>query len=459
MYQKRIYIVGGGTFSYIRTHLGLSAMSFGNTARQIENLCQDTNMEAVLVLTAMGNSGQSFIPPAISREFDAYGVVPKSLVTNDDVARFLHFVNQDMKAKIVFMSAAMCDFTANILDVFDHMFVSDSGKYRPRLDSNRSYRLDLNPAQKVISLIRNGGIYTTVDNQELKFQPRKDIFLVGFKTTSGDTEDTQYLKALNLCKKASCNLVLANDVVTRRNMIVTPEEARYHVTTNRNEVLKNLVEMANLRSHLTFTRSTVVAGESVPWDSPLVPNALRTVVDHCIKQAAYKPFNDLTVGHFACKLDDTTFLTSRRKTNFNFLSSIGLVKIKTDGPDSVIAYGGKPSVGGQSQRIVFTDHPEYDCIVHFHCPIRPDSKVPIVSQREFECGSHECGRNTSNNLKQFSFGLTPTSTGAKQQVLSAVYLDQHGPNIVFNRTLDPFLVIKFIEENFDLSQKTGGPVS
>ena len=125
------------------------------------------------------------------------------------------------------------------------------------------------------------------------------------------------------------------------------------------------------------------------------------------------------------------------------MKKVGLVKVKTDGPDSVIAYGSKPSVGGQSQRIVFTDHPGTDCIVHFHCEKKASSSVPTVSQREYECGSHECGRNTSRGLARFGN-------------LQAVYLDQHGPNIVFGRDTDPKEVIDFIEANFDLETKTGG---
>jgi ribulose-5-phosphate 4-epimerase/fuculose-1-phosphate aldolase len=273
---------------------------------------------------------------------------------------------------------------------------------------------------------------------------RKDILLVGFKHTSGASPDEQYIVGLHLVKEASCNLVLANDTVSRRNMVVTPEEARYHVTTDRDEALRGLVEMAYLRSHLTFTRSTVVAGEPVPWDSLLVPDSLREVVNYCIRRGAYKPFRGSTAGHFAVKLDASTFLTSRRKTDFNNLGRVGLVKVVTDGPDSVIAYGSKPSVGGQSQRIVFHDHPDHDCIVHFHCPIKPGSEVPQVSQREYECGSHECGQNTSRGLRRFGN-------------LSAVYLQEHGPNVVFHRSIDPQEVIHFIEDNFDLSEKTGGP--
>ena len=35
-------------------------------------------------------------------------------------------------------------------------------------------------------------------------------------------------------------------------------------------------------------------------------------------------------------------------------------------------------------------------------------------------------------------------------------LDNHGPNIVFNHNIDPQEVIDFINQNFDLSDKTGG---
>lgn len=364
------------------------------------------------------------------------------IVTNDDVEKEVQKCIESNLTKIIIMNAALCDFNGVISEpskklsgITVYSPVKERGKHAKRLQSalidNEPYRMDLYPNDKIISKIR---------------KVRKDIFLVGFKTTTGNSEDEQYIAGLNLLKKNSCNLVLANDVVTRTNMVITPEEARYHVTTDRDEALKGLLEMAFYRSHLSFTRSTVVEGTPVPWDSPEVPESLRTVVNYCINNKAYKPFNGATVGHFACKLSDQEFLTSIRKTNFNDLSKNGLVRVKTDGPDTVLAFGAKPSVGGQSQRIVFNDHQGYDCIVHFHSPLKEGSEIPVVSQRLVECGSHACGRNTSNNLKQFGN-------------LKAVYLDNHGPNIIFNKNIDPQEVINFIEANFDLSQKTGGFVS
>jgi ribulose-5-phosphate 4-epimerase/fuculose-1-phosphate aldolase len=276
---------------------------------------------------------------------------------------------------------------------------------------------------------------------------RKDIFLVAFKTTAGNSEGEQYLAGLNLLKANSCNMVLANDIVTRMNMIIVPEEARYCVTTDRTKVLETLVQMTMARASLHFTRSVVVEGETVDWNGPDVPDSLRTVVNHCIEKGAYKPFRGSTAGHFAYKVDDQTFITSKRKTNYNNLDQVGLVKVVSRGPDEVIAYGAKPSVGGQSQRIVFAEHQDVDCIVHFHCPPLPGVNVSTRPQQMLECGSHECGKNTSDGLAIIEPGI------------KAVFLDEHGPNIAFNRNIDPALVMDFIDRHFDLSAKTGGLVA
>ena len=409
MTRKIVYVVGGGTISHIRNHLALCAPAYGATARRIAELAQSHSdkMAVHLRLTRMAD-------PA------------SQIITTQDLSVLLDDIVADSRTKIVFWNPAIVDFDGRVDEV-------PSGKYARRLQTSAGpQKLDLFPAEKLIARIRNGN-----------GTPRKDIFLVGFKTTTEASPEEQYRAALNMLKASSANLVLANDTITRLNMIVVPEEAAYHATTNREEALGNLVEMAYLRSHLTFTRSTVVNGDPIPWDSPLVPATLRAVVNHCIERGAYRRFRGVTAGHFAVKLNDTTFLTSRRKTDFNDMRHIGLVKVCTDGTDTVIAYGSKPSVGGQSQRIIFAEHPDTDCIVHFHCPIRPDSAVPKVSQREFECGSHQCGKNTSDGLRKFGN-------------LHAVYLDQHGPNIVFPGSISPEEVIGFIERNFDLEKKTGG---
>lgn len=430
MSNKKIHIIGGGTVAHIRNHLALCAPAYGNTARQLTDMFSDhpdNKLDVYLHLTKMADpEGES------------------QLETNQDISDLVDQLVADESTKIIVMNAALCDFEPELIWPMKHNGngapYSNFGRHEKRLKTKDLKDVDLRiiPAQKIINKIR---------------KTRKDITLVAFKTTCGATEDEQYLAGLELMKKNSVNLVLANDTKTRVNMIITPEEARYHVTTDREEALRNLVDMTMLRSHLMFTRSTVVAGEPIDWNSATIPASLREVVNHCINSGAYKPFLGATVGHFACKIDDDEFITSKRKTNFNDLDKVGMIRIKTDGPDTVTAYGAKPSVGGQSQRIIFKDHSELDCIVYFHCPLKDDAvdNIPIRSQRGLECGSHECGANTSDGLGVFEL--------APGIAIKAVMLDNHGPNIVFHNSVPSNLIIDFIERNWDLTDKTGGYVT
>ena len=405
--NKKIVVLGGGTFSHVRAHMALAAPAFGNTAKKIAELCEERfqNMDVDLALTKMADP-------------------TSAVVTNEDVSKIIDLIIDDNTIKIVFFNIALCDFNGQIGDI-------ESGKYAKRLETSAGdVVMNMTPSEKLISKIR---------------QKRKDIFLVGFKTTAGATEQEQFSKGLNLMKKSSCNIVLANDIETRKNFIITPEEGVYGREMTREECLKELVDIAWHRTHLSFTRSTVVNGTPIPWSDQRVYSTLREVVNFCVLKGAYKEFNGATTGHFAAKLEKNKFLTSIRKTNFNDIEKNGMVLVETDGDDNVIAYGAKPSVGGQSQRIVFGKHEDCDCIVHFHCPLKKDSiaGIPVVSQREYECGSHQCGQNTADGL--YKFGN-----------LYCVMLDNHGPNIVFNHNINPQEVIDFIEENFDLGKSTSG---
>jgi hypothetical protein len=274
---------------------------------------------------------------------------------------------------------------------------------------------------------------------------RKDIYLGVVKLTSGVRPPLMYGRGLMAVKRLGINLVMALDVLTGHSIVIGPEQARYHEGAGLESAAFGFGEMIGLRSGLTFTRSTVVEGDPVAWNDPRVPDSLRTAVVHCIEAGAYKPVNGSTVGHFAVKVGEGEFLTSRRKTDFNRLGEVGLVRVQTVGDGRVVAYGSRPSVGGQSQRIVFAEHPDADCILHFHSPLKPGSEVPVREQRPFECGSHECGKNTSGGLGRFDG-------------LYAVMLRGHGPNVVFNRATDPEKVIRFVEDNFDLAGRTDGEV-
>ncbi len=405
--KKQHHIIGGGTFAPVRGHMALSSMAFGTTAKALRDLMVQAGEEPVLHLTKMADSASS-------------------LVTNDDVARLVDKLLLEASTGIVFFNPALVDFNGQIGDVA-------AGAHARRLDSRKEApTIALTVAEKIVERIR---------------KVRKDIFLVAFKATAGDSADEQYARGLNLLKANSCNLVLANDIVTRRNMIIVPEEARYDHGTDREAALAELVQMALARHGLTYTRSTVEDGPRVDWYSDEVPASLRKVVNHCIARGAYKPFRGKTAGHFAARgVHEGEFLTSARGENFNQLAQNGLVRVFAKDDDRVVAIGAKPSVGGQSQRIVFGEHPQLDCIVHFHCPTREGSAVNVREQKPYECGSHECGQNTSRGLVDYGGGIF------------AVMLENHGPNIVFSRTTPAEAVIDFIEANVDLDDKTGGRI-
>ncbi len=412
--MKKIHIIGGGTFSHVRAHLALAMPAFGDTAIKIHEIMSkqlvDKDMVAELHLTRMADPRNSRIE------------------TNEDVSALLDKLIADPDTRGIVFNVALADFDGTIgVDV-------PSGKRSERMQSNTNgIIMALTAKEKLISKIR---------------AVRKDIFVVGFKTTTNKAPEDQYSAGLRLLKQNSLNLVIANDLTTRNNILIAPEETQYANTTDRELTLNTMVKMMLSRMQNTFTRSTVVDGAAIAWSSTLVPENLRQVVDYCIDAGAYKPVLGKTAGHFAVKVDDKTFLTSARKTNFNELNKIGLVKVVSRDKNSVLAYGRKPSVGGQSQRQIFSEHSEADCIVHFHCP--PKVEVPTADQWPNECGSHECGKNTSEHLQEFDLG--------DGHSLKMVYLDRHGPNIVFNRLVPSRKVIAFINEHFDLKEKTGGLV-
>ena len=280
---------------------------------------------------------------------------------------------------------------------------------------------------------------------------RKNLFAVGIKTSFFLNATQQYTQALEFLKKTSLNLVLSMDVISGNNLIAVPEEAHYGQSIHVIDTLNFLAKMVASRMTNRFTRSTVVPADTVDWNSAMVPDNLRTVVNYCIKNGAYKPVLGKTAGHFAVKLSDSEILTSIRKSNFNDLANVGLVRVQSVGEDEVIAYGARPSVGGQSQRQIFAAHPETN-IAHFHCPLRSNAPllndIPVRSQWPNECGSHQCGANTSLGLHRVDLGGGDS--------LKVVFLDNHGPNIVFAKETPAEKVIAFIDANFDLSAKTGG---
>lgn len=567
--NKRIVILGGGTNSYISNHFAVSAPAYGQTAIQLAEMYRehpDNKMDVELILTKMADPHNPTAPD-----------------TPEDVEAVIDSLIADPATRVIVFNVAMVDFRPTYLTEWrkeDKILGEDTdvfGKYERRISTSGSIKIDLElqPYQKVINKVR---------------KERKDILLVGFKTTCGATKEEQYKKGLKLCKDASANIVFVNDVDKNRirkvqsinmqisnvewsltrlvlsdegalehkaileqklrelhseleqyqnNGLVTPEESSYWYPF-RELALKALVQMSLDRTHLHFTRSTVIDSETVAWNvtqrvpakiytlgeepevkptrgpreiipNPIIPETFRTVFDWVRSQGAYKQGpTGATVGHFGIKLGPNEFLTSKRKTDFNKIEDVGLVRVITDDPDNVfgykhffetenvkvlkqviqayeadiyaerqtrndegiirmfekrlesvqkalekertkvLAFGAKPSVGGQSQRSLFDTYPELDCIVHFHCPLKTESRhlFTTTPQFSYECGSKECIASNISGFQEYKVSETHS--------IWAGHMDYHGPNIVFSKDINPQLVIDFINKHWDLSRKTDG---
>ena len=303
---KKLYILGGGTNTYISNHLALSAPAYGTTAKTLANKFrrhEENKMEVELYLTKMASS-------------DSIHLGRNLPDTPEEIEELVDKLIADPATRVIIFNVAMVDFKPKLLkeidftfEPYNHVTEHESfGKYVRRFSTTKTELiLHLSPYQKVIQKIR---------------KERKDILLVGFKTTCGATKEEQFHKGLKLCKDASANIVFVNDVDKDRirnldsaleskkilsnikstsemetayihegikeaeeqieafqnNGLVTPEESSYWYDT-RNEALDALVQMVLDRSHLHFTRSTVVDSETISWSNELIPETFKTIFD------------------------------------------------------------------------------------------------------------------------------------------------------------------------------------
>lgn len=192
-----IIILGGGTFYHVRNHLSIAAPAFGTTARWLQEQFENSD----LVLTKMADSASS-------------------LETNTDVQKLIDQALSQKALRCIIMNVALCDYNGKIGNV-------TSGKHAQRLQSRAGkQQIELTPSDKVIASIK---------------KRRPDVFLVGFKTTTGFSPDEQQAAAYRMISESKADLVLANDTTTRHNLLINTKNECLAASDNRIEVLNCLV--------------------------------------------------------------------------------------------------------------------------------------------------------------------------------------------------------------------------
>ena len=444
--MKKIYIFTGGTINKVSPHLAITAPAYGTVGVDIyRNLNDQSDYEVILMPTAMAFSafmyfGDSGLQMKYKEVCDAAGV--KWIETNGDLKKVVDYLVEQDDTRCIIMAAAVADFKVSAVEEFDNSWERRSlgslpvidNKVDLRLSSSHEYKVTLTPADKIIDSIR---------------KERKDIFLVSFKATYGESFDETYKRGLAQLKRTSSNLVFANDIKKRASMIITPEEYPY-IDNSREESVAKLSSMIFDRLNLNFHRTTVREGSTANlnklWENDCIPENFVRVLSACLHLKAYKEFRGKTAGHFGCKVTGKKYarVSSVRKVDHNNVFTDGVAKIFPQEDGSIVAEGAKPSVGEHTQSMIYERlGDKVDSIIHFHCPLKKGSPMHAYtrSQEAFECGSDECGLNTTEGMFEVAEGVW------------VVHLEGHGPNIAFSKDVDSKYVIKIIKDNWDLDKK------
>jgi hypothetical protein len=177
--MSKVIVFGGGTFNHISCHLALAAPAFGETAKRLHAMFEDNGtLESQLVLTKMADP-------------------TSDLITNADITEFVEVLLEDVEVKAIVMNAAICDFEM------------DNPSDQARLSSSQDYQVTLKGIQgKILSLIK---------------KRRPDIIVAGFKTTHGASKVEQVAKAFTSMAQSGLDIVLANDLDSRSNILVNKE--------------------------------------------------------------------------------------------------------------------------------------------------------------------------------------------------------------------------------------------
>lgn len=207
-----IRVFGGGTLTHVSSHFALCAPAKGKTAKLLHSRLVAAGIPATLHLTSFADSSSS-------------------LDTNDDVEAELIRVLQLPETSAVVFSVALCDFYGQVNGAKPHKY---GERLQTRLAGEDGIPMVLHPTKKLLGLVR---------------ELRPDVFSVGFKTTANKPVEVQVERAIVMANQHRLDLVLANDVVTRQNLVMVgpgmshaPATSFLYEGTSREQALSRIFE-------------------------------------------------------------------------------------------------------------------------------------------------------------------------------------------------------------------------
>lgn len=242
--MKYIYVVTGGTMVHVRPHFSLCAPAYGQVGAEIYDGLEArlarrqpaADLEVHLVRTRMAGS----TPAATAAHLQALGV-PTAPETNAELKTLVQGITARPETVALVMAAAVCDFEPVELRVEPSGIAGHEtsregmgthagshrkllaagetgtktsttfGKSQPRLHHIDTATLTLRPTEKLVDLVK-------VD--------RPEVCLVTFKTTAGVSESELVAQATHNLHRSRSDLVFANDIQTRLNLVLTASGGR-----------------------------------------------------------------------------------------------------------------------------------------------------------------------------------------------------------------------------------------
>lgn len=238
--RGKVHIFGGGTISPVRNHLALCAPAYGKVARALELEIVEAMGREICANNRQFLGAKMYAQRFIDLHLTKMADPASTLVTNKDVLYRLDTLLDDPQTRVIVMSAALCDFEGSILD--EDGQPTGSGSHAERLRTAQGEVLmRLTPAAKLIARIKN---------------TRPDVLAVGFKTTTNAIPVEQFGRAMDMALESKVDIVLANDVLTRRNIVVRCDEDDRiaYSGTDRGEAVRTLAHYVVADSKIVLPR-------------------------------------------------------------------------------------------------------------------------------------------------------------------------------------------------------------
>lgn len=260
MIRDQIYVIGGGTVSYIRGHLAIANVSYGAMAYNISSSLREMEIKGELHEYSTKMAGDFFDAVELKGEGSWRRAVvfeetdPRSeedympgLDTNEDIVRLVNEIIDKQRPRILFLMTEPC--------MFEGFALGDERTVVKFADGNRIFERPNTPSgpeEPTLHPKEDHEIRLKACDPLEGIKDKGELFVVGYHITEDVSEINQYHAGKIYLTKTKFDMVLIEDRKTGIHMIVCREENDYSyvVYSNRDEAIDILIKTSMTRSEM-----------------------------------------------------------------------------------------------------------------------------------------------------------------------------------------------------------------